>query len=165
MTALRTYHALWPGSGLPEAATADDAPDLYAGFLDAMPLGNRAEDYAVVLRALALDPDERYPSAAAFARDLVATASGSRTTAASRLDRARHRRRGLGLTLVGALVLLGAAGSLALQRSRAAAEREAERDALQRALEELTRADGPLAAEDEALADLRARAEALGVEL
>ena len=33
----------------PETVTGDD---LYAGFLDVMPLGNRAEDYAVILAAL-----------------------------------------------------------------------------------------------------------------
>ncbi len=46
--ALRSYRELCPGSGL----TGDAA--LYAGFLELMPLGNRAEDYGVVLRALEL---------------------------------------------------------------------------------------------------------------
>jgi phosphoglycolate phosphatase-like HAD superfamily hydrolase len=56
--ALRTYAALAPRSRL---AAASDAPDpqkhpaLYAAFLDLMPLGNRAEDYAVAL--LSIDAD------------------------------------------------------------------------------------------------------------
>ncbi|HEX5066528.1 MAG TPA: hypothetical protein VFY49_10455 [Myxococcota bacterium] len=60
---LRTFAALRPRSPLAaEAAKLDGraAPDpaavraspLYAPFVEAMPLGNRAEDYAVILRAL-----------------------------------------------------------------------------------------------------------------
>lgn len=52
VVALRTYRAVWPKTQLPDLADADDAPDLYRAFLDAMPLGNRAEDYAVVLASL-----------------------------------------------------------------------------------------------------------------
>jgi phosphoglycolate phosphatase-like HAD superfamily hydrolase len=60
---LRTYAALCPGSpfaaqaaaldgsGAPSGAAVRAAP-LYAPFVEAMPLGNRAEDYAVILRAL-----------------------------------------------------------------------------------------------------------------
>ncbi len=44
--ALQTYSTVWPGSALQET----DA--LYAGFVELMPLGNRAEDYAVILAAL-----------------------------------------------------------------------------------------------------------------
>jgi phosphoglycolate phosphatase-like HAD superfamily hydrolase len=46
--ALRTYTALRPGSDLPQR----EPGALYAGFLGIMPLGNRAEDFAVALLAL-----------------------------------------------------------------------------------------------------------------
>jgi phosphoglycolate phosphatase-like HAD superfamily hydrolase len=44
--AVRTYSSLHPGSRLQETE------ELYAGFVELMPLGNRAEDYAVILAAL-----------------------------------------------------------------------------------------------------------------
>jgi phosphoglycolate phosphatase-like HAD superfamily hydrolase len=44
--AIRTAFALSPGSRLRESE------DLYAGFVELMPLGNRAEDYGVILRVL-----------------------------------------------------------------------------------------------------------------
>jgi phosphoglycolate phosphatase-like HAD superfamily hydrolase len=44
--AIRTYSGLRPGSPLQETE------ELYAGFVEMMPLGNRAEDYAVILAAL-----------------------------------------------------------------------------------------------------------------
>jgi phosphoglycolate phosphatase-like HAD superfamily hydrolase len=44
--ALRTYSRLRPDS------TLEQTEDLYAGFVELMPLGNRAEDYAVILAAL-----------------------------------------------------------------------------------------------------------------
>ena len=63
VVALRTYVDMRPGSGFDErcaqllgpsvpsaARVRSDA--LYPGFLELMPLGNRAEDYAVVLRAI-----------------------------------------------------------------------------------------------------------------
>jgi phosphoglycolate phosphatase-like HAD superfamily hydrolase len=46
MVAIRTYSDLRPGPPLPESE------ELYAGFVELMPLGNRAEDYAVILAAL-----------------------------------------------------------------------------------------------------------------
>lgn len=46
VVALRTYRALCPGS------VRREEPELYAGFVENMPLGNRAEDFGVVLRAL-----------------------------------------------------------------------------------------------------------------
>jgi phosphoglycolate phosphatase-like HAD superfamily hydrolase len=49
--ALETFAGEWPELPLPADAAGDGA--LYARFLEAMPLGNRAEDYAVVLAALA----------------------------------------------------------------------------------------------------------------
>ncbi len=64
VVALRTWCALHPGSRLRESAAAvlDEARSpssadvagcsLYARFVEMMPLGNRAEDYAVELRAL-----------------------------------------------------------------------------------------------------------------
>ncbi len=64
VVALRTFYALHPGARilrdavplLAEAALPPPgvvaASPLYAPFLDMMPLGNRAEDYAVVLTAL-----------------------------------------------------------------------------------------------------------------
>ena len=63
VVSLRAYAALRPRSALaahaaklearsaPDAAVVRASP-LYAPFVDAMPLGNRAEDYAVILRAL-----------------------------------------------------------------------------------------------------------------
>jgi phosphoglycolate phosphatase-like HAD superfamily hydrolase len=44
--AVQTYSSLRPGSALQETE------ELYAGFVELMPLGNRAEDYAVILAAL-----------------------------------------------------------------------------------------------------------------
>ena len=44
--AFRTYSSLHPGSPL------EETEELYAGFVELMPLGNRAEDYAVILAAL-----------------------------------------------------------------------------------------------------------------
>ena len=44
--ALRTYSSLRRDSAL------EQSEDLYAGFVKLMPLGNRAEDYAVILAAL-----------------------------------------------------------------------------------------------------------------
>jgi phosphoglycolate phosphatase-like HAD superfamily hydrolase len=44
--AIRTYSSLWPESALRETEA------LFAGFVELMPLGNRAEDYAVILAAL-----------------------------------------------------------------------------------------------------------------
>jgi phosphoglycolate phosphatase-like HAD superfamily hydrolase len=72
VVALRTWAEMHPDSSLCPAAAklsgqAAPAPDavqnheLYAGFLEHMPLGNRAEDYAVVLTALASElalPDQ-----------------------------------------------------------------------------------------------------------
>lgn len=52
VVALRSYRELRPDSRLPEVTRASDAPELYASFVERMPLGNRAEDYAVVLAAL-----------------------------------------------------------------------------------------------------------------
>ena len=44
--AVQTYSSLRPGAALQETG------ELYAGFVELMPLGNRAEDYAVILAAL-----------------------------------------------------------------------------------------------------------------
>ena len=44
--AVRTYASVYPGSKLVESE------ELYRGFVELMPLGNRAEDYAVILAAL-----------------------------------------------------------------------------------------------------------------
>ena len=55
VVALRSYAALRPRTRLAAAAARPEPeaqPALYAGFLDLMPLGNRAEDYAVALAAL-----------------------------------------------------------------------------------------------------------------
>ena len=52
VVALRTYRELFPATALPAAGSAAEAPELYAGFVELMPLGNRAEDYAVALAAL-----------------------------------------------------------------------------------------------------------------
>lgn len=49
--ALDTYAALLPETKLADVSRADRS-ELYARFLAIMPLGNRAEDYAVALRAL-----------------------------------------------------------------------------------------------------------------
>jgi HAD superfamily hydrolase (TIGR01509 family) len=53
--ALRTFAALRPAARIARAARRPDPeaePDLYARFLELMPLGNRAEDYAVALAAV-----------------------------------------------------------------------------------------------------------------
>jgi phosphoglycolate phosphatase-like HAD superfamily hydrolase len=54
--ALRTFAALRPHARLAAAAAAPDPRGahaaLYAAFLDLMPLGNRAEDYAVALQSI-----------------------------------------------------------------------------------------------------------------
>ena len=50
VVAVRSYRALSPGCAW--TAAAEDDPQLLEGFLAQMPLGNRAEDFAVVLRAL-----------------------------------------------------------------------------------------------------------------
>jgi phosphoglycolate phosphatase-like HAD superfamily hydrolase len=49
--AVETFASELPEHALPAGAAGDAA--LYARFVEAMPLGNRAEDYAVVLAALA----------------------------------------------------------------------------------------------------------------
>jgi phosphoglycolate phosphatase-like HAD superfamily hydrolase len=49
--ALRTFAEAFPEHALPAAAEADAG--LYARFLELMPLGNRAEDYAAALAAIA----------------------------------------------------------------------------------------------------------------
>jgi phosphoglycolate phosphatase-like HAD superfamily hydrolase len=49
--AVETYASEWPEHRLPAGAAGDAA--LYARFLEAMPLGNRAEDYGVILAAVA----------------------------------------------------------------------------------------------------------------
>ena len=64
VVALRTFAALYPGSALAAEAASFAGPrapsleqvrrsGLFADFLELMPLGNRAEDYGVVLSALA----------------------------------------------------------------------------------------------------------------
>ena len=65
--ALRTFAELEPGAGLAAAARdpqPDAHPELYELFLAGMPLGNRAEDYGVVLSAAEagapLDSQEAY---------------------------------------------------------------------------------------------------------
>src|SRR5262245_22302417 len=54
--ALRTFAALRPRARLAAAAAEPDPggahASLYAAFLDLMPLGNRAEDYAVALESI-----------------------------------------------------------------------------------------------------------------
>lgn len=75
VVALRTFCVLHPVSGVAADAAALDgpgAPDLadvrkarlYAPFLEMMPLGNRAEDYGVVL--LALEQGREVPSQRAY---------------------------------------------------------------------------------------------------
>jgi phosphoglycolate phosphatase-like HAD superfamily hydrolase len=52
VVALRSFAEIFPEHPLPAAAEQDAA--LYESFLESMPLGNRAEDYAVVLAATVL---------------------------------------------------------------------------------------------------------------
>lgn len=69
VVAVASYRDVWPGSRLPAVGAIDDAPALYRAFVEQMPLGNRAEDFAVVLRALEQDvalPDQ--PTYDAFFR-------------------------------------------------------------------------------------------------
>jgi phosphoglycolate phosphatase-like HAD superfamily hydrolase len=58
--ALRTYTQMRPSTELPLRAR----PALFAGFLEIMPLGNRAEDFAVAL--LALEAGAELPDQAAY---------------------------------------------------------------------------------------------------
>ena len=56
VVALRVHTALHPDSPLADLEPDPEQPDaaaLYAGFLELMPLGNRAEDFGVALEALA----------------------------------------------------------------------------------------------------------------
>jgi phosphoglycolate phosphatase-like HAD superfamily hydrolase len=75
VVALRTYASLRPDSQIADLAgrfASERAPtleavrgsDAYAAFLEIMPLGNRAEDYAVVLSAL--DAGRAVPDQAAY---------------------------------------------------------------------------------------------------
>lgn len=57
VVSVRSFRELRPECGLPDITRASEAPALYAAFVDRMPLGNRAEDFAVVLAAL----DARVP--------------------------------------------------------------------------------------------------------
>jgi phosphoglycolate phosphatase-like HAD superfamily hydrolase len=50
--AVRTYGEIFPEA--PLAARAEESAEWFARFLEVMPLGNRAEDYGVILSALAL---------------------------------------------------------------------------------------------------------------
>jgi phosphoglycolate phosphatase-like HAD superfamily hydrolase len=54
VVALRTFALAYPEHAFPLPESEGDA-SLYTRFLDLMPLGNRAEDYGVILAALALD--------------------------------------------------------------------------------------------------------------
>jgi phosphoglycolate phosphatase-like HAD superfamily hydrolase len=51
VVAVRTFAELFPEHALPAGAEADAG--LFARFLEVMPLGNRAEDYGVILAAVA----------------------------------------------------------------------------------------------------------------
>lgn len=62
VVALRAWRELAPSTPLPAAAERDSS--LYARFLEAMPLGNRAEDFAVILAAL--ERDRPLPDQAAY---------------------------------------------------------------------------------------------------
>jgi hypothetical protein len=72
---------------------------------------------AVIRLALAKAPDDRYPNAAAFGRDLVAAASGSGHVSAVDTLQARGRKRllvrGLVAAIAGGLLLVGAAWGVA----------------------------------------------------
>lgn len=54
VVALRTFAEAYPEHAFPLPASESDA-SLYGRFMDLMPLGNRAEDYGVILAALATD--------------------------------------------------------------------------------------------------------------
>ena len=60
VVARRTFLELRPESAL----RADDPGAVYAGFLELMPLGNRAEDYATALAAV--ERGERLPDQPAY---------------------------------------------------------------------------------------------------
>ena len=113
---------------------------------------------AVVLKALAKDPAERYPSVAAFARDLVA-ARGAEDTTASREERAARRGRTL-IRLVLAAVLAGSAlGAALLARRWSAGLGPAEQ---RQAGAELLEHTWRLAGEEAPLTSARAALEELG---
>ena len=59
VVAVRTFREIFPE--LPLGASAEESAELLARFIESMPLGNRAEDYGVVLAALAQEhalPDQ-----------------------------------------------------------------------------------------------------------
>ena len=150
------YHLL---SGDPPAR-GDTAMELMRSVLEdePAPLPPAARRYEGPIRmALAKEPADRYSSAAAFARDLLAASSGSRTTTASAVEyeRLARRRRRVG---VGGFVLVLALGSLALTlRGPSAGELEAELSALGVELEAQRTRSRPLPGDRQAIAALTSR--------
>ncbi|MGE0709886.1 MAG: protein kinase [Planctomycetota bacterium] len=114
---------------------------------------------AVVAKALAKDPAQRYPSAAALARDLVAATQGEGAPSTS-AERERQRARlGRGLAALGVALVL-TAGGLGLWRWSQRLGPTAQRERSQALLEEVWRLAGataPLASDAQALEALGAR--------
>ncbi len=137
-----------------------------------LPPARREGLEAVIAMALAKAPEERYPTARAFAIDLAAVLAGSRQTAAGKRERdarARSRRRVGLLAAVAALVVSVAAlawsargpGRLGEAALEAATERlEAETDRLLRAERFLAADRAQVDALARELAQVRARAPA-----
>ncbi len=70
VVALRGLASLDPDCGLPTPDRAEDEPALYEAFVTLMPLGNRAEDFGVALRAIDAGevPEDQVAYDAFFAR-------------------------------------------------------------------------------------------------
>ncbi|MGE0711736.1 MAG: protein kinase [Planctomycetota bacterium] len=142
----------------------DSAIAIMSQILEAEPppLPPEMRHYEAAMRmAMAKEPAERYPTAASLARDLVASASGSGSTAAAMVQR-RSRRRWLGVGTLGAAGLTVLAALAWLSRGPSEADVQAELKAVAGALDELARAGGPLAADAEAIAALDSRVARLG---
>jgi tetratricopeptide (TPR) repeat protein len=120
-----------------------------------------AEYEPVIQMALAKKLEERYPSASALARDLVATTSGSRTTAASQLGDVRRRRRRGVVLLLAFLALMGAGAVWLSSRGAGAAQAKADLDTWRRDLAALVRSEKTLRADAEAIGALSERCRAL----
>ncbi len=121
---------------------------------------------AAIAMAMAKAPADRYPDAAALARELVSVASGSGVSAAAlRLQRRGRSKRRLVIALaLAALAGLGTWLALRPPPPPSAAELEERADALGREAWELLTRPGPLAAEAAAVEALLAQAQELAAD-
>jgi serine/threonine-protein kinase len=129
--------SLTPGYAAPERMTSNEvttAADIYSlGKLlqKLIPAGRRDEEVgAIVARATAADPAERYPTVDALGADVAAWRDGRPVAAmgrprfyAARKFVGRHRL-GTAATLLGLMLLIGALGAALLANSRARQARD-----------------------------------------